>query len=430
MPKTNAPKVAIVLFTSKKLKGGLHPVVMRYSFNGRSYITISNGGVDPTLWDHDSNLYLTKKSGKTIDGAEKKNDVLKSELRRAEGLISEMKRKDEPFTFERFRLQFLNLRPSAYAGLFIKERIAEIRGEGRVGTADSYNDMYNSLKRFRKGIDKLQMEDIDYSFLKKYAADLLKHGCTTNGIGVYMRSLRACYNEWYRETDSMDFNQAFRKYKIKSEKTKKRRLDMRAVRRFESFDAKPDSLLWDALNFTIFSFYMRGMNFMDIALLSYKNLYLNEGVIKFRREKTNKEMTIRITERVLRILNAYKDRRHELNGRVFPILLREYGDTQVEQSRQRGAIKSKRKRVNNALKFVANELDLDNPKEITFYTFRHSYATALRMLGKSDAVICEAMGHSSVDVTSRYLNSFGNDYLKEVDTTLMEEMELLQAVTQ
>ena len=216
MARYNAPKISILLFKSKKLAGGLHPIVLRYSFNGRSYISISEKGVHPKDWDFDFERFIEKKDGKEIKGAVDKNMDLDDQLTRADKIIRDMKRNDEPYSFEKFKQLFLNLGPTSSVGGYIKDRVQEIREEGRTGTANSYNDMYRSLKRFKSQIGKYQFHDIDYNFLKHYAANLRKHGCTTNGIGVYMRSLRACYNEWYRESNAFDMNQAFAKYKIKS----------------------------------------------------------------------------------------------------------------------------------------------------------------------------------------------------------------------
>ncbi|MBK6373791.1 MAG: tyrosine-type recombinase/integrase [Saprospiraceae bacterium] len=49
---------------------------------------------------------------------------------------------------------------------------------------------------------------------------------------------------------------------------------------------------------------------------------------------------------------------------------------------------------------------LDIKENITTYTARHSFATVLMKSGASTEMIGEALGHSDVKTTKRYLGSF------------------------
>ena len=87
----------------------------------------------------------------------------------------------------------------------------------------------------------------------------------------------------------------------------------------------------------------------------------------------------------------------------------------IQQIRER--IKSVLKRVNKHLKTIGEAAGIET--KLTTYIARHSYAVVLKNEGKSIAMISDAMGHESEEVTKHYLESFGNDVLDEMDEALL-----------
>ena len=63
------------------------------------------------------------------------------------------------------------------------------------------------------------------------------------------------------------------------------------------------------------------------------------------------------------------------------------------------------------MKEIASEVGID--KEVTTYYARHSFATILKRSEVSEELISELLGHSSVQVTRNYLDSFENEYIDE-----------------
>ena len=72
--------------------------------------------------------------------------------------------------------------------------------------------------------------------------------------------------------------------------------------------------------------------------------------------------------------------------------------------------------VNKYLKEIVVQLGIDKP--VTTYYARHSFATRLKMLGKSTEVISESLGHSNIKTTTSYLDSFDDDSKKEIALSL------------
>jgi site-specific recombinase XerD len=83
---------------------------------------------------------------------------------------------------------------------------------------------------------------------------------------------------------------------------------------------------------------------------------------------------------------------------------------------ERATYKQLTKTINKYMKQIASELGLN--KEVTTYFARHSFATVLKRSGAKIEMISELLGHSSVDVTESYLDSFEKEQLHEQTNAL------------
>ena len=75
-------------------------------------------------------------------------------------------------------------------------------------------------------------------------------------------------------------------------------------------------------------------------------------------------------------------------------------------------------KINRALRDIAARLGISTSR-LSFYTARHTYATALKERGASVEVISEAMGHADLRTTQIYLRSFDRSVLDEADKLLL-----------
>lgn len=84
-----------------------------------------------------------------------------------------------------------------------EELIAKLRVQNRIGTADSYKTILNSSKRFKTG---LRFEEVNDVFLYKFENWMLEKGKSITTVGIYLRSLRAVFNEAiYRKLNSSGY---------------------------------------------------------------------------------------------------------------------------------------------------------------------------------------------------------------------------------
>ena len=97
------------------------------------------------------------------------------------------------FTFERFEEMFHgNVKDQSNIYPFFDDYIRELKAEGRIKTAISYNTTMNAIKKFHK--EKLAFYDITPSFLRRFDNWMEERGKSSSTTGIYIRSLRTIYN--------------------------------------------------------------------------------------------------------------------------------------------------------------------------------------------------------------------------------------------
>ena len=145
--------------------------------------------------------------------------------------------------------------------------VGECERTGRNGSTANYRMAYRMLVRYAGG-GKLPPEQFTAEWLECYERWLLARGLGTNSVVFHMRSLRAVYN---RAVEQGLFPAAgsnpFRRRLIKQVATRKRALPRETLRRIGGADLSalhPKYAL--ARDLFMFSFYTRGMSFVDMSV--------------------------------------------------------------------------------------------------------------------------------------------------------------------
>ena len=100
---------------------------------------------------------------------------------------------------------------------------------------------------------------------------------------MYMRTIRAVFNRAIKEKVCKADYYPFKEYQISqlNMTTKKRALSMEDIEKVFSFEPDPDTKQLRSKQIFMFSFYNMGMNFKDIALLEWSNIYDGRSTNKF-----------------------------------------------------------------------------------------------------------------------------------------------------
>jgi len=406
--------VKVILYEHKKLKDGSHPILIQL-IKDRKRKTISTGhSALKSQWNKKSDLPNSKHPNQSLLTSRIKriktdiNDiVLTLENKRkpfnVEDIINAFKRKKTDITFQEYCNQLVN----------------SLKESGKTGNSNAYLYCSKSVNSFI-GDKEILLDEIDYKFVKNYKEYLQKKEqivnkgtdkeyikkLSDNGISFYLRTLRAIINKAIKDDLIDETSYPFKNISIKSQKTRKRAVNKDVIKMVEELDVSKEENLQFWKDLFMFSFYNRGMNFVDMAFLKVKNI--ENARLNYTRQKTGQQFSIKITEKARVIIDRYNDLK-DPESYVFPIIYRkgkEYMD-------YRNAMRL----MNKKLKKISNLLKLDVP--LTTYVSRHSWATIAKRSGIATAVISEGLGHESEETTQVYLDSFENNVLDDANDLII-----------
>lgn len=294
-------------------------------------------------------------------------------------------------------------RKLAYLFPYMEESVRKLRTLGKIRTAETYQTALSRFRRFRHGKD-VRLADIDDELMSAYERELKESGLCANTTSFYMRILRAVYNRALKEGLIKD-RRPFRYVYTGVDKTRKRAIDIRDVRRLAALnlDGSPVEAL--ARDLFLFSFYTRGMSFVDMAYLQKSDL--NLGVLSYRRRKTGQMMFIRWENCMQSVID-----RHPASFSPFllPII------TSLDRDPRAQYIHMIHK-VNSCLRRLGKRLDL--PVPLTMYVARHTWASTAHRENIPISVISEGMGHTSEKTTRIYLDSLDANVIDEANRMIL-----------
>jgi len=287
---------------------------------------------------------------------------------------------------------------------FMKGIIVRLKHDGRVRTSETYSSTLNSFRRFRNGRD-VMMDALGREMMSSYEAYLQAQGVVPNTSSFYMRILRAVYNRASEQGLTPAAADPFAGVYTGVEKTAKRAVDIKTIRRIKNLDLGKNKSAAYARDIFMLSFYMRGMSFIDLAYL--KKADLKNGTVTYRRHKTGQKLSIRWTEQMQEILDKYPGNKTEY---LFPVIT-------SCKSNPRNQYRNRHYMVNKNLKTVALKLGLE--VALTTYVARHSWASIARAKGISVGIISEGLGHDSELTTRIYLASLDTSAVDRANDVIL-----------
>lgn len=395
--------VKVILYKHKTLSDGSHPILVsvikdlkRKTFSLGYSSTVSQ-------WNKKQNLPGSNHPNK---------EFLTAKIKRVKADITDiilfLENKGKPFNVEDIIKNYKNELTEITFEAYCNKLITNFKEAGKNGNLIVYQSTLDSFKKF-SGEKNFLLNEIDYSIVSQYQEFLQKKvniskdkktekKLTLNGISFYLRTLRAILNKAIKEGLYDEKFYPFKKISIKSENTRKRAVNKDVIKVLEDLDVSKEENLQLYKDLFLFSFYNRGMNFVDMVFLKARNI--QNGRLNYSRQKTGQQFTIKITEKALAIIKRYNDLANPDNY-VFPVVFRKSN----EYLDYRNAMRL----MNKKLKKISGLMNLDVP--LTTYVTRHSWATIAKRSGIATAVISEGLGHTTEEITQVYLDSFENDTL-------------------
>ena len=291
---------------------------------------------------------------------------------------------------------------------FFTKQIQKLKNDNRRGTARNYNKTLKSLKAFMKNTDST-FNIVTEQFVESYNTFLIQRGVVRNTISFYMRIFRSGYNKAVTQK-IVEQTFPFKNVYTGVDKTRKRAVTETVISQLLSIDLKKSKALQFARDLFIFSFYTRGMAFVDIVFLKKSNI--QNGYITYVRHKTGQELTIKIETKLQNIINRYEKKDSPY---VFPILNTEDGNKAYSQ------YEIALNYYNRQLKRLSNFLEPNI--NLSSYTPRHTWATTARNKNVPLSIISAGMGHSSERTTLIYLTKIENSVIDEVNKTIIDSIK-------
>lgn len=353
------------------------------------------------------NVYITKdewiKATEQIDKKCKRykdisriNDYILKKKLEARAVVNELydTGRSDYITSAQIKELILNKSEDITFKKFTEKLIKELKDANRIGSSIAYNTALNFVLKNNSGND-LYFQAINYEFLKKLEVAHLAKGNSLNALGVYMRTIRAIYNRAIKENVAKQEWYPFNLYAIRKTKTAKRAIKKEDIQKIENFKPDSGSYFYNARNYFLFSFYLIGLNYTDMAFLTPGNIV--NGRLEYYRKKTKKFYSIAISDKAMKILKVYLKGKKK-DEYIFPIIKRK---TAFDR---RNDIVNALKIHNKRLGKMAVKLEIKG--NITSYVARHSWASIGRMMDVPIDVISQALGHENVKTTQIYLESF------------------------
>jgi integrase len=285
---------------------------------------------------------------------------------------------------------------------FTLSLIKDLTLNGRYGTAHAYSCSMNRLLGFASD-PNFRFESFTPEFLKHYEQYLLSEGRKRNTVSLYMRMLRTICNQAVRlrivSLPSGLFDGVF----TGTDTSEKRAVAPSCVSLLREADLSRRPQLELARDIFLLSFYLRGIPFVDLIRL--RRTDINNGVLRYRRSKTGRLLTVKIEPCARVILKKYSLSASD-SLYLFPVIK----DDGFPGYRQ---YQTALRRYNAHLGELSRLLGLK--VKLTSYVARHSWATAAYHQGIPVSVISESLGHASEKITYTYLASFDNRTLSKAN---------------
>lgn len=298
--------------------------------------------------------------------------------------------------------------PSAVVGIvsFTRRLIVDLNRIGKNRAAKRLGVSLNSLLRYTGG-DEVAWDELTSTFIIGYEEFLARRGLCRNSTSFYMRNLRSTVNRAAEQGFKVPHN-PFRHVYMGVDKTVKRAVSLDTVRRIRDLDLSGHSALDFARNVFMFSFYTRGMSFVDMAFLRKSDMC--DDVITYCRRKTRQQIRVKIEPETRKLMNTMGE---SGSSYLLPIITDDAGDTEKQYL-------NAYYRVNRSMSVIGEMLGL-GPR-LTLYVARHTWASIAHDNNVALGTISRAMGHDSESTTLIYLQSLDTSLVDRANSDIIRLM--------
>lgn len=360
-------------------------------------------------WDEKAANITIPLNGERVQKLLLIKSAIARELRQRKRTLDRLETSSEELTLNELCEAFSQLPPCKTVFTFLEEQVERQERMQKHGTANTYISTYRRFKEYRQNKD-LFFDELTPDMIEEYEAWLANRNQKPNTIRFYLRTLNTLFCKAANNGMQSEERKLFSHVRLSYATTTKRALSEADIFALQNLKLEADTTLAFARDMFMFSFYMRGMPFVDIAYLKKSNL--KNGILTYRRKKTNQPLLVEWEQVHQEIVERYA---HQTEGSpyIFPIIKQTDG-TEYKQ------YKRVQEKVNRTLKKLGIMIGLKTP--LTAYVARHSWASIARDMNIPIPVISEGMGHQSYKTTQVYLNSIDVSKISEANRTIIQRI--------
>ncbi|MDH6357144.1 phage integrase SAM-like domain-containing protein [Parabacteroides sp. PF5-9] len=409
------------------------PIKLVIRKNNERKVIALNLYAHPHQWDEDLQRYKTGRGKDLHPDRTQNNEYLNRKEVQAHDIVEEFDRQKIDWTLTQFEDTFLHKTYQSNVSEFFTKLVSDLKATGHDGNAECYQRTLEMLCIFDSEFNKRIFSEINLKYVRAFDVFLQKpriskykkggrivqrEGCCGNTRKYYHKALRAAYNKAISEGDA---DERFYPYGGRSkfevnkltETTAKRYLSDNYIETIKTTSCE-NVRLEIARRLFLFSYYCHGISYIDMALLSTKNIYVidNDKYLVYKRYKlrnnnSTKPLYVKITPELEVLIDWFKHNTLLTADYLTPCVTKDYSHSKLYSH-----IKNRRGRYNDALKRLGKDLGIE--LNLTTYVSRHSVAMRLRNSNVSTDKISQVLGHGDVKTTEVYLDSFGNRVIDEV----------------
>lgn len=360
-------------------------------------------------WDEKAANITIPPDGKRIQELLLIKSAIAWELRQRKRTLNKLETSNEELSLNELYEAFSLLPPCKTVFTFIEEQVERQKQMRKYGTANTYNSAYRRFKEYRQNRD-LVFDELTPDMIEEYEAWLANRNQKPNTIRFYLRTLNTLFCKAANNGMLSEERKLFGRVRLSYVTTTKRALSEADILVLQNLELEAGTTLTFARDMFMFSFYMRGMPFVDIAFL--KKSDLKNGMLTYCRKKTNQPLIVEWEQVHQEIVERYAHQTED-SPYMFPIIKQTDG-TEYKQ------YKRVQEKVNRTLKIIGKMIGLKMP--LTAYAARHSWASIARDMNIPIPVISEGMGHQSYKTTQVYLNSIDVSKISEANRTIIKRI--------
>ena len=394
---------AKIVLRKKSNKEGLYPLAIRITKNRKSTYQYIGHYIELEDWD-EKNIRV-KKSNSNFDNL---NSLLSQKLSEANKALIMLQSDNKDASANQIKKEIYSSGNSSTFFELAQEHLDDLESSEKLNRLSTDKAWVSFIIRFNK-TKQLSFQEIDERYLKKLMLNLkVKHSLSETSIMNILVLIRLLFNRAIKHKIVSRELYPFGtdKIRIRFPETSKVGLNILEIQRIENL-TNLCPIETHTRNVWLYSFNFAGMRVSDVLRTRWSDIYDNR--LHYRMHKNAKLLSLKIPEKVLKILDQYREDKRSDDDYVFPELKKADPENAKDLYNKR---KTATKRFNNNLKSISKKAKIN--KKITMHIARHSFGNIA-----GDAIhplmLQKLYRHSDLKTTLNYQANFIH---KEADDAL------------